>query len=582
MISLTFCRRIQFIIWIAQLDLALLKISNIKIDRTERLFVTPRKTMKKTSRIILVSAVLLLVITGDVFGAKEVSQRLIFIESADLHGKMEPSPRVIEIDEAGTKQEVVGGIARIATAIKNIEQSSDHTPVITLSAGDNFLGKYFNFFNGNATLDLMNLAGFDIFSLGNHEFNRGADVLAKSLENNAVKALCSDLVTADTTMAGACAPYYIQTFDDVRVGFFSLMIEDFSSITNGENVRIKDSNVIVAKQMVQLLKEQGADLVVALTHIGLKQDRLLAASVEGIDIIFGGHSHTLLFDYERVGQTLLCSGGEKGDALVYLDVSLDQHRKIIEDSIKFRLIPITEEIVEDEAIKLQLSSYQQKMPSEVVLGKTETEWDLRKSTIRSKESTVADLVNDLIREKFKVDIVLNNAGAFRSNKVFPPGRVTNAMLSEIDKFENEIYLLKIKGHYLKEILENSANQLGSGGFLQVSGLHYEIDKGASAQVLGNLEGRWSIAKAGEKVTTLELVDHNGSAIALEPEKLYSLACNGFLVEKMGDNYFWFKQYGDDLKNTYLTLYSLLADAFNNGKTVNTPKLDGRISFIHYQ
>ena len=538
--------------------------------------------MKSLSRITLVSYFLLLVITGDVFGAKDISQRLIFIQATDLHGKMDPAARVIEIDESGTQQEVVGGIARIATAIKNIEQASDRTPVITLSAGDNPMGKYFNYFDGNATFDLMNRAGFDIFSLGNHEFNRGPNVLAKSLKNNGVRALCSDLVIADTVMADACASYYIETFDGVRVGFFSLMTEDFSFITNGENVRIKDSNVIVAKQMVQQLKEQGADLIVALTHIGLNQDRLLAASVEGIDIIFGGHSHTLLFDYERVGQTLLCSGGEKGDALVYLDVSLDQHRKIIEDSVKFRLIPITEDIVEDEAIKLQLSSYQEKMPSEVVLGTTDTGWDLRKSTIRSKESTVADLVNDLIREKFKVDIVLNNAGAFRSNKEFPPGPVTNAMLSEIDKFENEIYLLKIKGRYLKEILENSANQLGSGGFLQVSGLRYEIDNGASSQILEKLEGSWSVEKAGEKVTNVEFVDDNGAVMALEPEKLYSLACNGFLVEKMGDNYFWFKQYGDDLQNTYLTLYSMLVEAFNNGRTVNTPELDGRISFTHHE
>ncbi|MFT5699922.1 MAG: 5'-nucleotidase/UDP-sugar diphosphatase [Desulforhopalus sp.] len=538
--------------------------------------------MKKISHIILVGTILLLVGTGNVFGAKDISQRLIFIQSADLHGKMDPAPRVIEIDESGTQQEVVGGIARIATAIKNIEQASCRTPVITLSVGDNPMGKYFNLFDGNATFDLMNKAGFDFFSLGNHEFNRGPDVLAKSLKNNGIKTLCSDLVIADTAMADACVSYYINTFDGVRVGFFSLMTEDFPFITNGENVRIKDSNVIVAKQMVQLLKEQEADLIVALTHIGLQQDRLLAASVEGIDIIFGGHSHTLLFDYEQVGQTLLCSGGEKGDALVYLDVSLDQHSKIVEDSIKFHLIPITEDIVEDEAIKLQLSSYQQKMPSAVVLGRTETGWDLRKSTIRSNESSVADLVNDLIREKFKVDIVLNNAGAFRSNKEFSPGPVTNAMLSEIDKFENEIYLLKIKGRYLKEILENSANQLDSGGFLQVSGLRYEIDNGASSQILRKFEGRLSVEKAGEKIITVEFVDDNGSVMALEPERIYSLACNGFLVEKMGDNYFWFKQYGDDLQNTYLTLYSILVEAFHKGKTVNTPELDGRISFTQHQ
>jgi len=540
------------------------------------------KNMKKTSRIILTSIILVHFFAVNVFAEQVISQQLIFLHTADLHGRIEPSKRVIQIDDSGKQQEVVGGLNRIASVIKNIEQSDVDTPVITLSSGDDLMGKYFNYFDGNATLDLMSQAGYDIVSLGNHEFNRGPEVLAKSLKKTDIKALCSDLVIADTALEGSCLPYYIATFGSTRVGFFSLMTKEFPSITNGENVQLKDNNLNVAKQMVHLLREQGADFIVAVTHIGLKQDRLLAANVEGIDIIFGGHSHILLFDYEQIGQTILLSGGEKGDALLSLNISLDQNSKIINESIQFHLIPITEDILEDEATKIKLSSYQQKIPAEVVLGTTETHWDLRKATIRSKESTVAGLVNDLIREKFNVDIVLNNSGAFRSNKDFPPGLVTDAMLREIDKFENDIYLVKIKGRYLKEILEHSASGMGSGGFLQVSGLRYTIDSSAETQILNNGHDTWSVEKAGGKVTHVEIVNTHGVTSAVDPNKVYSLACNAFLVEKMGDGYFWFKQYGSDFQNTYLTIYSVLTEAFHINKTINIPAPDGRISFIQHK
>jgi len=101
------------------------------------------------------------------------------------------------------------------------------------------------------------------------------------------------------------------------------------------------------------------------------------------------------------------------------------------------------------------------MPAAIVLGKTETTWNLSKSSVRSGESTVADLVNDLILDKFEVDVVVNNGGAFRGNKEYLPGPVTDTMLHEIDEFENDVYLLKIQGKYLKEILEHSASQTGT-------------------------------------------------------------------------------------------------------------------------
>ena len=536
---------------------------------------TKVQTMNTNLFVILAGLLLIFVPLADAFGGSE-TRRLIFVGTADLQGRLASVERSVNLNDDGTATPVVGGIARIASIITKLKQT-EKAPVIVISSGDDLMGSYFHFFDGKVIFELMGKAGYEILGLGNHEFDRGSGVLGEALEKTSFTTLCSDLIIAGTALENGCQPYLIREFDTVRVGFFSLMTEEFPFVTRGGDVRLQADNLTVAKNMVTLLKQQGADIIVAVTHVGATQDRHLAARVDGIDIIFGGHSHDYLLDYEQVGNTLIVNGGEKGAALVYLDISLAQNDSILKDSIRFRLIPVTRNIEEDRDVQSLLAAYQEKMPAAVVLGTTETTWNLSKSSVRSGESTVADLVNDLIREKFVVDVVFNNAGAFRGNKEYPPGPVTDTMLHEIDEFENDVYLLKIKGSYLKEILEHSSSQLGRGGFLQVSGLRFTINMSAEAQVVTEQNGTWSVTKAGERVAGISVAGNDGSFHVFDPDKTYSVACNAYLAEQSGDKYFWFKQYGHDSRNTYTTLYSVLAEEFDKKKVLNTPEPDGRIT-----
>jgi len=531
---------------------------------------------KKYLLSILFIFYLIFVYTVQAFGGGGETRRLIFLGTADLQGKLDPVERTVDLNQDGAKIQVVGGISRIAASIEEIEQKGE-APVIVLSSGDDLMGSYFHSFDGRAIFELMGKAGYDILGLGNHEFDRGAGILGEALEQTGFTTLCSDLKVTGTALENSCQPYLIRNYDTIRVGFFSLMTEEFPFVTSGGNVRLQADNLTVAKNMVTALKQNGADIIVAVTHIGVKQDRRIAAQVDGIDIIFGGHSHDYLPDYKQVGNTLIVNGGEKGAALVYLDISLTPDNQIQKDSIRFRLIPITQDIPENGQIKSRLAQYREKMPGAVVLGSTETTWNLGKSSVRSGESTVADLINDLIRDKFKVDVVMNNAGAFRGNKEYPPGPVTDKMLHEIDEFENDVYLLKIKGNYLKEILEHSASQIGHGGFLQVSGLHFTITMSEQAQQITDQNGTWSVTQPGTRVTGISVAAKDGSYLSLDPDKIYSIACNAYLAERKGDKYYWFKQFGQDPVNTYTTLYSVLAEKFYKKKIINTPPPDGRVT-----
>lgn len=503
---------------------------------------------------------------------------LTILGTADLQGKLEPVKSSIDLEGNGKNIDVVGGISRIASLIKSISSEKDRS-VIMVSAGDDLMGRYFSNFHGHAITGLLAESGYDVFALGNHEFDFGPDVLRKALSNTTLNTLCSDLDVEGTAIASECSKSYIKEYDGVRVGLFSLMTPEFPYVSDGGTVSLRGSATEIAKEMVQSLKQQNVDLIVAVTHIGIDLDRKLAADVDGIDIVFGGHSHEYLREMEIINETLIVNGGEKGTALVRIDVLLDKDKKLVVDSTKYTLLPVLESIPEDSATAQKLKNFTDQFPATIVLGSTDREWRLHKENLRMQESAVADMLNDLILEKFEVDLVLNNSGALRGNRSYPAGPVTDTMLHEIDEFENVIYLVKMKGQYIREIFEHSAALQGHGGFLQIAGARIEIDSSKTPQEVTKNNGKWQLTTPGEQVQSIKIKKDDGTYEPLNPEKMYSVATNTFLAEHEGDQYFWFKKYGKDKKDTYTTLYSILAMEINRTKVLNPPLVDGRIRFL---
>jgi len=505
------------------------------------------------------------------------AKKLTIIGTGDLQGRLDANRKSVHITESGAKIEVMGGVSRIATLVKQIQQEAAN-PVIVLSSGDDLMGRYFHEFSGKAIFHLMEISGYEVMALGNHEFDRGPGVLAQALDSVKIYVLCSDLAVQNTVMESGCRPYMLRDYHGVRIGFFSLMTEDFPVVTDTGEVTINDSPPSVARNMIELLKKNGAEVIVAVTHIGTDMDRKLATDVRGIDIIFGGHSHNYESNLERVGNTLIVNGGEKGMALVRLDVDLDELNRIVADSATYSLIPVTADIKPDPVVEQQLSYYRSQLPAATVLGTTEKEWDLTTAALRSRESAVADMITDMIRSRFQTDIVLFNGGAFRGNAKIPPGSVTDTMLAEIDEFESNVYLMTMQGKYIRQILEHSATLIGQGGFLQESGIKFSIETGARPQkVAGKDNGGFSITREGRRIRELQIMVADGSWQPLDQERYYKLASNDFLVKQGGDNYFWFKKYGQNIRNTYISMGAVMTDAFRREQVVSPAGTDGRIT-----
>ncbi len=507
------------------------------------------------------------------------SYHLTIIGTADLQGALEPVKIAPNQDTASKTSSLVGGIARLAAMIKAVKAETDG-PVAVISSGDDLMNRYFHTFKGKAIFQLMWEAGYEIYAFGNHEFDKGPQVLAEALRKTQWQSLCTDLNVENTPLEGLCRPWLIKNYGGLKAGFFSLMTEDFPFVTSGREVKLARQNIAAAQWAVSQLQARDVQLIVALTHIGFENDQRLAQAVKGIDIIFGGHSHDYTPKIAKVGQTVIVNGGEKGAHLVRLDLPFKVNGAFDRDGVRYTLLPVTATVTPDQEIEARLKAYQKFFPAEIVLGQTETEWNLTKDAVRRGEATVCNLVNDLMRTKFNADIVLNNAGAFRGARKYPPGSVTDKMLQEIDEFSNYAYMLDIEGRHLKAILERSAASFDEGGFLHPAGIRYTVDLSQTAQKIDkNASKELNVTRPGNRVSAIRIQDANGQWQPLEADKMYRVLSNSYLVNQQGDGYFWFKRYGRNLKNTYSTFYSILAEYIGNQGVLNPGQPDQRIIVI---
>jgi len=490
--------------------------------------------------------------------------------TADLQGAMEPSEQRFDLNGDGKKETAtLGGISRIAALYRQIRK--ENPGALIVSSGDDLMGRYFHTFKGKAVFRLLSEAGVEYYALGNHEFDQGPDVLAGALKEAKFTVLCSDLVVAGTPLEGLCRPWVLREIGGVKVGIFSLMTEGLPRMSDAGKVRLRADNVTVAREMVKLLRRKGAQVVILLSHIGYKKDVAVAKQVKGIDLIFGGHSHGFPRRLGHIGSTVIANGGELGPVVTRVDLPLDGRGRPQAREATLRYLPVRQSIAPVEEVERELKGYEKRFPPVVVLGRSDRPWDLSEKALRRGESEVADMIDDLLRRKFGVEIVLNNSGAFRGREIYPAGEVTDKRLREIDAFRNAALIFRLKGKYLKPVLEHSAAEYGKGGWLQVSGLRYRVDLSRPVQ---KLEGE-KIVRPGGRVSGIEvLID--GTWHPVEPEREYTILANAFLVERAGDGYFWFRKYGKNPDNTYTTFYSVMAEELSRSGRLNPPKADGRI------
>ena len=411
----------------------------------------------------------------------------------------------------------LGGLARVATLKQNLA-GAGRTPFLVI-AGD-FLSPSVasSVFKGAQMIAALNAAGLDLATLGNHEFDFGDDVLIQRMREATFQWVVSNVVDTNTGQPiGGAAPFLVRTFGELKVGFIGLCLNT-QEITAD---KLKHSRIIdpltAAGQYLPLLKQAGATVVVAVTHLTLADDRALVEKYPDIDLVIGGHEHYVITAAE--GRSLISKAGSDAKAVARIDVN----RRLAGATQRFyELLPITSALADDPKTSAVIASFESRLSTafDTVVGITRVPLDGLSLHLRSSETNLGNLVADAVRADANTDIAIVNSGSVRGNRLFPAGPLTRRTLVEIHPFDNVICILALPGRVVLEALNHGVSSLpaADGRFPQVSGLTMVVDQKAPA---------------GDRVRDVRV---NGQP--LDPNTTYTVAIPDFVL-KQGDGYAMF-------------------------------------------
>ena len=196
-----------------------------------------------------------------------------------------------------------GGVIEQAAYIDSVRCAEGKRNVLLVHAGDFSQGSsYFTELGGNIEIDVLNALKFDVVTLGNHEFDNGLDELARRLKNLKADVVCANYNFDGTPLEGLVEPYTIIRRGGKKIGFIGLLT-DIMEVVDADIAKVltyQDPAEVVNRLAGYLKEDKDCDMVVCLSHLGYGEDKDLAGSVRNVDLIIGGHSHTLLDDKQIV------------------------------------------------------------------------------------------------------------------------------------------------------------------------------------------------------------------------------------------------------------------------------------------
>ena len=348
---------------------------------------------------------------------------LTIIHSNDLHSHLLGfSPNADYTPESTGDDNTVGGWARLATVIRQTREKRSH-PVLLVDAGDFTIGSLFHLPCREKAyeLRLMKQMGYDVISLGNHEFDPRPEGLSRMLTAAGrfgkmpalvlANAVFSEESPKDDALAGQfknglVKPYHVTVTGGLRIGVFGLMGKAAAEVAPfASPVKFSDP-IAKAAEMVALLRgKEHVDVVVCLSHSGLRknpkksEDEILAAEVDGIDIIVSGHTHTTLETPKKIGKTLIVQAGSYGQRLGVMDLMVNSGGVSMD---QYQLVSINDSIPADKKISEAISSFEREIEQtelapldlEFRQAVAHTAFPLKKV---DAESNLGNLIADAIR-----------------------------------------------------------------------------------------------------------------------------------------------------------------------------------------
>lgn len=388
---------------------------------------------------------------------------LVIIHTNDTHSAIDPD------------RDDRGGIARRKVLIDSIRGA--HANTLLIDAGDAVQGSlYFTIFGGEVERRLMNAMGYEIRILGNHEFDNGMEPLAREWRLVEGDRLSANYGLAGTPLDSIFVPSVIKEYNGHKIGFIGINLDPAGMVmaANHQGVVYSDA-VATANAEAARLKEQGAEMVIVVSHIGYDEngerpdDRAIAAQSRDIDLIIGGHSHTTIDPLTPEGEAMstvnnldgrpvrVLQTGSRGVNLGEITISLTDR------SINARLIPVDARLdsrVDPEFAAL-IAPYRHGVDSlrGIQLGTAPTAFEKNTPEILNLLSDFVLARGSQIAGK-PADLAIMNKGGIRNS--LDKGTITKGEIIDILPFDNKIVVVDIKGSDLLENLAIMAARDGNG------------------------------------------------------------------------------------------------------------------------
>ncbi len=365
---------------------------------------------------------------------------------------------------------------------------------------------------------LADAIGFDVGVTGNHEFDFGTDVLEERLAESSMIWLAGNVTRQGRPLSGT-QPVAILERGNLAVGVLGLVTESTAWISDpGDDVSIT-SFLATGTELAGTLEADGANIVIALTHLAIADDHALLSASDAIDIVLGGHDHLLVAHWD--GNQAMLQSGSQGQHVAVADLVVEEDGVIRFEDIR---LVATKGAGNDPKVASMVKGFEGELGAflDQVIGHTTTALDTRRVHVRSRETAFGNLLTDAMRRATGSDVALHNGGGIRGDTRYPPGTaVTREMVLRELPFRNRAVVLGLSGRTLMRVLEHAVSAIdeGSGQFLQVSGLSFAYDPSQPA---------------GSRVVS---VDVGGRA--LDPQARYTVATTDFLADG-GDGYRAFK------------------------------------------
>jgi 5'-nucleotidase len=506
---------------------------------------------------------------------------LTLIHTADIHSRLYP----YDFDPSFTDQQLgldpdfgpFGGIARIATIAK--EQRAKAHRVLHLDSGDSFEGAVvFNQFDGEAEFRSLTEVGLDGAVLANHEFDKGAFNLAQQADAWAgfpILAANYEFEDADLPYASELAdliqPTHMYDLDGLRVGVIGLgNLSSLNSIydeSNSMGIKVHEIGEVIPAQ-AETLKEEGADLIIVLSHMGLEVDQEIAKQFPQVDLILGGHNHIaldppLVVTNEVTGkQILICHSGAFAKFVGRLDLVVQDGQILSHD---YTLFPVDKSVPEDPAVAEIMQEYKEQLDYDYnlnqILGYANS--PLTRYGSVGGDSMLGNFAAEAMRSYpgVETEIALTNTLGIRSD--IPAGNITLDGLFNAMPFDNTITTMFLSGREVQELLDyvsSRSSERGCNAQAQVAGLSFDMD--CNEQVAKNI-----------KV--------NG--VALDPDGTYELATNNYIAH--GGSGFKVLERNTTQVDTGISIRDVVKEAITRYQTLPQPDADvcvedGRINPVY--